>query len=206
MWDDSSPVSSPNDDIVVRLDRIYTRGGDLGDTSLGDGHRVAKHNARVGAYGSVDELNAGLGVARLHAGGTPADPMLERIQNDLFDLGADLCVPPPPEDDERHRSRLRVSPGQVAWLEARIDEVNGSLPPLTSFVVPGGTPLSAHLHVARTVCRRAERDVCALAAQEPVTPEVIAYLNRLSDLLFVLARAANGEGGEATWVPGAGRA
>ena len=198
-------ADSPNDDIVVRLDRIYTRGGDLGDTSLGDGHRVAKHNLRVHAYGAVDELNAALGVTRLHAGGTPADAMLERIQNDLFDLGADLCVPPPPEDDERHRSRLRVSPDQVTWLEEKIDEVNGALPPLTSFVVPGGTPLSAHLHVARTVCRRAERDVCSLAAQEPVAPEVIAYLNRLSDLLFVLARAANGDGDETTWVPGASR-
>lgn len=199
-------MGSPNDDIVVRLDRIYTRGGDLGDTSLGDGHRVAKHNARVAAYGSVDELNAHLGVARLHAADTPGAPLLERIQNDLFDVGADLCVPPPPEDDEKHRSRLRVSPEQVQWLEDRIDDVNAALPPLTSFVVPGGTPLSAQLHVARTVCRRAERDVCALAAQEPVTPEVIAYLNRLSDLLFVLARAANGDGGETVWKPGASRA
>jgi len=198
-------VSAPNDDIVVRLDRIYTRGGDLGETSLGDGHRVAKHNPRVGAYGTVDELNAALGVARLHAADGSIGVWVERIQNDLFDVGADLCVPPPPEDDERHRSRLRVSPEQVAWLEERIDEVNGALPPLTSFVVPGGTPLSAHLHVARTICRRAERDVVALSSQEPVTPEVIAYLNRLSDLLFVLARAAN-EGGEALWSPGAGRA
>lgn len=198
-------MSSPHDDIVVRLDRIYTRGGDLGETSLGDGHRVAKHNTRVAAYGTVDELNASLGVARLHSAGTPADPWLVRIQNDLFDVGADLCVPPPPEDDEKHRSRLRVSPDQVAWLEERIDEVNGALPPLTSFVVPGGTPLSAYLHVARTVCRRAERDAVALAAQEPMTPEVITYLNRLSDLLFVLARAANGEGGETTWRPGANR-
>jgi cob(I)alamin adenosyltransferase len=198
-------VSAPNDDIVVRLDRIYPRGGDLGETSLGDGHRVAKHNPRVGAYGTVDELNAALGVARLHAADGSIGVWVERIQNDLFDVGADLCVPPPPEDDERHRSRLRVSPEQVAWLEERIDEVNGALPPLTSFVVPGGTPLSAHLHVARTICRRAERDVVALSAQEPVTPEVIAYLNRLSDLLFVLARAAN-EGGEALWSPGAGRA
>jgi cob(I)alamin adenosyltransferase len=199
-------VSAPNDDIVVRLDRIYTRGGDLGETSLGDGHRVAKHNPRVGAYGTVDELNAALGVARLHAAEGAIGDWLERIQNDLFDVGADLCVPPPPEDDERHRSRLRVSPEQVAWLEQRIDEVNGALPPLTSFVVPGGTPLAAHLHVARTICRRAERDVVALSAQEPVTPEVIAYLNRLSDLLFVLARAANEGGGEALWSPGAGRA
>ena len=197
-------MSSPNDDIVVRLDRIYTRGGDQGDTSLGDGHRVAKHNPRVAAYGTVDELNASIGVARLHSAQVSWDGWLKKIQNDLFDVGADLCVPPPPEDDERHRTRLRVTPEQVAWLEERIDEVNGVLPPLTSFVVPGGTALSAHLHVARTVCRRAERDVCALAAQEPVTPEVIAYLNRLSDLLFVLARAANGDG-EATWVPGGGR-
>ena len=131
-------MSAPNDDIVVRLDRIYTRGGDLGETSLGDGHRVAKHNPRVGAYGTVDELNAALGVARLHAPDGSIGAWLERIQNDLFDVGADLCVPPPPEDDERQRTRLRVSPEQVAWLEQRIDEVNDALPPLTSFVVPGG--------------------------------------------------------------------
>ena len=198
--------NAPNDDIVVRLDRIYTRGGDLGETSLGDGHRVAKHNARVAAYGTVDELNAALGVARLHSAEVVWDAWLVRIQNDLFDVGADLCVPPPPEDDEKHRSRLRVSPEQVAWLEGCTDEINASLPPLTSFVVPGGTPLSAHLHVARTICRRAERDAVALAATEPMTPEVITYLNRLSDLLFVLGRAANGDGGEATWKPGASRA
>ena len=198
--------NAPNDDIVVRLDRIYTRGGDLGETSLGDGHRVAKHNARVAAYGTVDELNAALGVARLHSAEVVWDAWLVRIQNDLFDVGADLCVPPPPEDDEKHRSRLRVSPEQVAWLEGCIDEINASLPPLTSFVVPGGTPLSAHLHVARTICRRAERDAVALAATEPMTPEVITYLNRLSDLLFVLGRAANGDGGEETWKPGASRA
>ncbi len=195
----------PNDDIVVRLDRIYTRGGDLGETSLGDGHRVSKHNIRVVAYGTVDELNAAFGVARLHSATTAWDGWLERIQNDLFDVGADLCVPPPPEDDQRHRSRLRVSPGQVVWLEQCIDEVNDNLPALTSFVVPGGTPLSAYLHVARTICRRAERDVVELAAQEPVTREVITYLNRLSDLLFVLARAANVEGDETTWLPGASR-
>ena len=196
---------APNDDIVVRLDRIYTRGGDLGETSLGDGHRVAKHNARVAAYGTVDELNAALGVARLHSADVVWDAWLVRIQNDLFDVGADLCVPPPPEDDQKHRSRLRVSPDQVAWLEHCIDEINEQLPALTSFVVPGGTPLSAHLHVARTVCRRAERDVVELAAQEPVTREVITYLNRLSDLLFVLARAGNGDGGETKWMPGASR-
>ena len=197
---------APNDDIVVRLDRIYTRGGDLGETSLGDGHRVAKHNARVAAYGTVDELNAAFGVVRLHSADVVWDAWLVRIQNDLFDVGADLCVPPPPEDDEKHRSRLRVSPDQVAWLEHCIDEINEQLPALTSFVVPGGTPLSAHLHVARTVCRRAERDVVELAAQEPVTREVITYLNRLSDLLFVLARAGNGDGGETKWLPGASRA
>ena len=197
---------APNDDIVVRLDRIYTRGGDLGETSLGDGHRVAKHNARVAAYGTVDELNAALGVARLHSSDVVWDTWLVRIQNDLFDVGADLCVPPPPEDDEKHRSRLRVSPEQVAWLEQSIDEINETLPALTSFVVPGGTPLSAHLHVARTICRRAERDVVELAAQEPVKREVITYLNRLSDLLFVLARAGNGDGGETKWLPGASRA
>ncbi len=195
----------PNDDIVVRLDRIYTRGGDLGETSLGDGHRVSKHNPRVAAVGSVDELNAAFGVARLHSATTAWDGWLERIQNDLFDVGADLCVPPPPEDDQRHRSRLRVSPGQVEWLEQCLDEVNDNLPALTSFVVPGGTPLSAYLHVARTICRRAERDVVELAAQEPVTREVITYLNRLSDLLFVLARAANVEGDETMWLPGASR-
>ncbi len=195
----------PNDDIVVRLDRIYTRGGDLGETSLGDGHRVSKHNPRVVAYGTVDELNAAFGIARLHSATTAWDGWLERIQNDLFDVGADLCVPPPPEDDQRHRSRLRVSPVQVEWLEQCIDEVNANLPALTSFVVPGGTPLSAYLHVARTICRRAERDVVELAAQEPVTREVITYLNRLSDLLFVLARAANVEGDETTWLPGASR-
>ena len=197
---------APNDDIVVRLDRIYTRGGDLGETSLGDGHRVSKHNARVAAYGTVDELNAAFGVVRLHSADVVWDAWLVRIQNDLFDVGADLCVPPPPEDDEKHRSRLRVSPDQVAWLEHCIDEINEQLPALTSFVVPGGTPLSAHLHVARTVCRRAERDVVELAAQEPVTREVITYLNRLSDLLFVLARAGNGDGGETKWLPGASRA
>ncbi len=195
----------PNDDIVVRLDRIYTRGGDLGETSLGDGHRVSKHNPRVAAVGSVDELNAAFGVVRLHSATTAWDGWLERIQNDLFDVGADLCVPPPPEDDVRHRSRLRVSPGQVEWLEQCLDEVNDNLPALTSFVVPGGTPLSAYLHVARTICRRAERDVVELAAQEPVTREVITYLNRLSDLLFVLARAANVERDETTWLPGASR-
>lgn len=196
---------APNDDVVVRLDRIYTRGGDLGQTSLGDGKRVSKHDARVAAYGSVDELNAALGVARLHTAGVAWESWIDRIQNDLFDVGADLCVPPPRDDDERSRSRLRVSLDQVTWLEQCIDSANETLPPLTSFVIPGGMSLAAYLHLARTVCRRAERDVVALAADEPVTSEVITYLNRLSDLLFVLARSANGDGGETTWKPGAGR-
>lgn len=198
-------METSGDDRIVRLDRIYTRGGDLGETSLGDGHRVAKSNPRVIAYGTVDELNAALGVARLYSAETTYDAALERIQNDLFDVGADLCVPPPPEDDERHRSRLRVASDQVVWLEGEIDRLNEDLPPLTSFVVPGGTPLSAHLHLARTVCRRAERDAVALAAQEPVTSEVIRYLNRLSDYLFVLSRAVSGDTAEPTWKPGAGR-
>lgn len=193
--------------MTVNLTKIYTRLGDDGETHLGDMSRVPKTDERIEAYGTVDELNAQIGVT-LTVEGLPESyaEWLRHIQNDLFDVGADLCVPPPPEDDERQRTRLRVSPEQVAWLEQRIDEVNDALPPLTSFVVPGGTPLSAHLHVARTICRRAERDVVALSAQEPVTPEVISYLNRLSDLLFVLARAANEGGGEALWSPGAGRA
>lgn len=194
-----------DDETIVRLDRIYTRGGDLGETSLGDGHRVAKSNPRVSAYGTVDELNAAIGLARLHSAGSPIDATLERVQNDLFDVGADLCVPPPPEDDERHRTRLRVSDDQVGWVEERIDEANAALPPLTSFVLPGGTPLAAYLHFARTVCRRAERDVVSLAAQEPVTPAAVRYLNRLSDLLFVLSRVAQDAGSEPTWKPGAGR-
>ena len=192
---------------MVNLTRIYTRTGDDGTTSLGDMSRTTKTDLRLEAYADVDEANSSIGVA-VASGGLDADivELLTGVQNDLFDVGADLCVPPPPEDDEKHRSRLRVSPDQVAWLEQCIDEINEQLPALTSFVVPGGTPLSAHLHVARTICRRAERDVVELAAQEPVTREVITYLNRLSDLLFVLARAGNGDGGEKTWRPGASRA
>ncbi len=193
---------------MVRLDRIYTRGGDAGETSLGDGRRVRKDGARVAAYGDVDELNAQLGLCRA-AGAGAFDAWLERIQNDLFDLGADLCVPEEERDDrasERERSRLRVDPAQVAWLERRCDAVNASLEPLRSFVLPGGEPLGAHLHVARTVCRRAERGIVALAAVEHVNPDALAYVNRLSDLLFLLARAANGAEREVLWVPGASRA
>jgi cob(I)alamin adenosyltransferase len=192
---------------MVRLDRIYTRGGDLGETSLGDGRRVPKDDPRIGACGTVDELGAVLGIAR--ASGLPDgfDPWLARIQNDLFDLGADIAVPGQPERDAAHpeRSRLRIVAEQVEWLEARCDEVNETLEPLRSFVLAGGTPAAAGLHLARTVARRAERELVGLARREPVNPQALAYLNRLSDLLFILARAANPPGREVLWVPGGDR-
>ncbi len=185
---------------MVSLTRIYTRGGDRGETSLGDGTRVPKHALRVEAYGTVDEANAALGVARLQAAGD-LDGMLARIQNDLFDLGADLCRPGDGGD-----GRLRVADAQVVRLEREIDALNAHLQPLTSFVLPGGTPLAAALHVARTVTRRAERLVTALAAAEPINPAALRYLNRLSDHLFVLARHANAQGAaDVLWVPGANR-
>ena len=195
-------------DRVVRLDRIYTRGGDAGETSLGDGQRVSKAALRIAAYGTVDELGAVLGLARTHPLPEGMDAWLGRIQNDLFDLGADLCVPEDDRSDRqsaRERTRLRVAPEQVAWLEARCDEVNELLPPLTSLVLAGGSPAAAVLHLARTVCRRAERETVALAAAEAVGATALQYLNRLSDLLFVLARAANPPGGEVLWVPGGER-
>ncbi|MGE5545837.1 MAG: cob(I)yrinic acid a,c-diamide adenosyltransferase [Solirubrobacterales bacterium] len=188
---------------MVRLTRIYTKTGDKGQTSLGDGKRVAKHALRVEAYGTVDEANAVVGVARLHAD-ADADAMLARIQNDLFDLGADLCTPA--ADDEQPGSRLRVAPEQVTRLEAEIDTMNAELAPLNSFILPGGTPAGAHLHVARTVVRRAERLITALAEHESVNPQAIAYANRLSDHLFVLARWVNSRGAsDVLWVPGANR-
>jgi cob(I)alamin adenosyltransferase len=195
-------------DPVVRLDRIYTRGGDAGETSLGDGRRVSKAARRIEAYGSVDELGAVLGLARTHPLPGDIDAWLGRIQNDLFDLGADLCVPEGEREDRqstRERTRLRMRPEQVAWLEQRCDEVNETLPPLTSFVLAGGTPGAALLHLARTVCRRAERETVALAASESVGADALQYLNRLSDLLFLLARAANPPGAEVLWVPGGER-
>jgi cob(I)alamin adenosyltransferase len=195
-------------DRVVRLDRIYTRGGDAGETSLGDGQRVSKAAVRIAAYGSVDELGAVLGLARTHPLPDRMDAWLGRIQNDLFDLGADLCVPEEARDDrrsERERTRLRISPEQVAWLEQRCDELNERLPPLTSFVLAGGTSAAAALHLARTVCRRAEREAVVLAVAEPVGSTALQYLNRLSDLLFLLARAANPPGEEVLWVPGGER-
>jgi cob(I)alamin adenosyltransferase len=187
---------------MVRLTRIYTRGGDKGETSLGDGARVAKHDPRVAAYGTVDETNATIGLARLHAKGA-LDAMLGRIQNDLFDLGADLCRP---EGGEPARSALRISAAQVARLETEIDAINAKLAPLDSFLLPGGTPAAAALHLARTVARRAEREITALAHAEPLNPEAVRYINRLSDLLFVLARHANDDGAkDVLWVPGANR-
>ncbi|MBU8538294.1 cob(I)yrinic acid a,c-diamide adenosyltransferase [Falsiroseomonas tokyonensis] len=186
---------------MVRLDVITTRGGDSGETSLGDGTRVRKDALRVAAYGTIDEANAALGLLRLHlAGDSAADEMLGRIQNDLFDLGADLCVPGTAQD------RLRVSDSQCLRLEAELAGMNALVPPLRSFVLPGGSPGAAHAHLARTIIRRAERDVVALAAEDAVNPAVIRYLNRLSDHLFVLSRRLNGNGaGDVLWTPGASR-
>ncbi len=191
---------------MVVLNRIYTRTGDKGETALGDGTRVAKDSLRVEAYGTVDETNATVGLARLHA---PEGEMAERlaaIQNDLFDLGADLCRPIGEDEAEAEHPPLRISSAQVERLEGEIDGMNGSLEPLRSFILPGGTPFAAHLHLCRTVCRRAERLVVALAAAESVTPEAVKYLNRLSDWFFVAARIANENGArDVLWVPGAGR-
>ncbi|MCH8002340.1 MAG: cob(I)yrinic acid a,c-diamide adenosyltransferase [Proteobacteria bacterium] len=187
---------------MVKLTRIYTRGGDKGETSLGDGARVAKHDPRVAAYGTVDEANATIGLARLHTQGE-LDEILARTQNDLFDLGADLCRP---EGGDGGRAPLRVSEAQVLRLEAEIDEINAGLEPLESFLLPGGTPAAAALHLARTVARRAEREITALAEAETVNPQAVRYINRLSDLLFVLARHANDGGAQdVLWEPGANR-
>jgi cob(I)alamin adenosyltransferase len=188
---------------MVKLTRIYTRGGDKGKTSLGDGTRVPKQSLRVDAFGTVDEANAAIGLARLHTEGD-ADVMLARIQNDLFDLGADLCTP---EDGRRggvnSRGALRIVAAQVKRLEAEIDAMNAELAPLNSFVLPGGSPAAAYLHLARTVTRRAERLACALAAEEKINPEAIKYLNRLSDHLFVLGRRLNDNGAlDVLWQPG----
>ena len=187
---------------MVRLTRIYTRGGDKGETSLGDGSRVPKQALRVAAYGTVDEANAAIGLARLHVDGE-VDAMLARIQNDLFDLGADLCTP---EDGRRGTGALRIVAAQVTRLEREIDGMNATLRPLDSFVLPGGTAAAAHLHLARTVTRRAERLVCGLAAEEKLNPEAVRYLNRLSDHLFVLGRQVNDNGAkDVLWQPGATR-
>ena len=190
---------------MVVLNKIYTRTGDKGDTALGDGTRVAKHDARVAAYGTTDELNAFVGVARLEASGD-MDEALARIQNDLFDLGADLCRPDMDKDATAEYPPLRMIDAQIIRLEQEIDAMNGDLDPLRSFILPGGAPLAAHLHVCRTVARRAERLTVELAMAAPVNPEAIKFLNRLSDWFFVAARVAN-DGGKADvlWIPGANR-
>jgi len=181
---------------MVRLTKIYTRTGDGGETGLGDGRRVSKTSPRIAAIGAVDECNAAIGVARLVAD-TESDAMLARIQNELFDLGADLAAP-------EGENRLRIAPEQVTRLEQEMDAMNRALTPLSSFVLPGGTALAAHLHLARAIARRAEREMVALAAAEAVTPAALQYVNRLSDHLFVLARAANHAAGQGDvlWVPG----
>jgi cob(I)alamin adenosyltransferase len=190
----------PRRDEPVRLTRIYTRAGDAGETSLGDGSRVPKTDLRIEAYGTVDELNSFVGLALAAELPDEFRRWLEQVQNDLFDLGADLSVP---LEDER-RERLRVTGEQVERLEELCDLVNERLEPLRSFVLPGGTEASARLHVARAVCRRAERLAVALAAEHGVNPAALSYLNRLSDLLFILARAANAGSPEPLWRPGGG--
>jgi cob(I)alamin adenosyltransferase len=189
---------------MVFLSRIYTKAGDKGETSLGDGTRVPKNHPRVSAYGSVDELNAVLGLLIANTPECAESGLLQRIQNDLFDVGADLCVPAVP--DEKPGARLRVTAEQSQQLEKAIDRLNADLSPLWSFVLPGGQPAAAWCHVARTVCRRAERDVGTLSQSEPINPEVVIYLNRLSDLLFVLARVYNNNGeDDVLWQPGKGQ-
>jgi cob(I)alamin adenosyltransferase len=192
---------------MVVLNRIYTRTGDEGTTALGSGKRIAKSDLRIEAYGTVDEANAVLGIARLHtAEFSGLDAMLARIQNELFDVGADLCLPA--DEGTQARPALRIVGSQIARLEREIDALNGELAPLRSFVLPGGHPAAAYLHLCRTVCRRAERLIVALAGRtgEHVTPEVLAYMNRLSDHLFVASRWVNAQGiGDVLWSPGSTR-
>jgi len=197
---------------MVTLTRIYTRGGDAGETSLGRGERVAKHDPRVEAYGTIDEANSVIGlvrnaIARALLGGerlAEADAMLARIQNDLFDVGADLCTPE--GESKRGEQALRIVASQVERLEREIDAMNAELQPLTSFILPGGGEASAWLHLARTVVRRAERRMTRLAAGQPINPEAVKYVNRLSDHLFVLARQLNDDGAtDVLWQPGGTR-
>lgn len=188
---------------MVKLTKIYTRGGDCGETSLGDGNRVAKHSKRIEAIGAIDEANAAIGLARAACGGE-AESILARIQNDLFDVGADVCTPSHEGDEEG--KRLRLIDRQVAWLEEQIDGINARLTPLSSFVLPGGSETAARLHLARTLVRRAERAIVALDAEENLNPVLKNYLNRLSDLLFVMARDTNDGGrGDILWQPGKNR-
>jgi cob(I)alamin adenosyltransferase len=185
---------------MVKLNKIYTRTGDDGTTGLVDGSRVSKADPRMAAIGDVDEANSAIGVARAALGAGSFSEMLARIQNDLFDLGADLATP------IEIAGALRIVPAQVEWLEERIDQLNAALDPLTSFILPAGEPAAAALHLARAITRRAERATVAAAAQVALRPEVVTYLNRLSDLLFVAARAMNRNGaGDVLWVPGASR-
>lgn len=184
---------------MVSLTRIYTRGGDKGKTSLGSGKRVSKSDLRVAAMGAVDEANSAIGICRLVIA-KELDVVLSRIQNDLFDVGADLCMP------DLEAPALRITPQQVEWLETQIDKLNKELAPLNSFVLPGGSPSAAYLHMARSIVRRAERDIVALGENFPLNLNIIKYANRLSDLLFVMARTANQNGlNDILWVPGANR-
>lgn len=190
---------------MVYLSRIYTKTGDEGKTGLGDGHRVWKDDSRVIAYGEVDELNSMLGLLLAQEVNVPERELIHSIQNDLFDLGADLCVPVKPE--EKSGDSLRIQPAQVDRLERAIDRLNDLLEPLKSFILPGGTLAAALLHQARVVCRRAERSLVTLMQKETINPQSLIYLNRLSDLLFVLARVANDQGKkDVLWVPGKNRA
>lgn len=189
----------------MKLDKIYTRTGDEGKTSLGDGSRLPKFHPRVTAYGSIDEANSVIGVALLHQPDHEVIQLLRHIQNDLFDVGADLCQPEKPAKDhpKKESTALRITEEQVAWLEKRIDHFNAELEPLTTFVLPGGSPASSYLHLARTIIRRAERDIVRLSVDEPVNPAVLRYVNRLSDLFFVLGRFLNDKGKEdVRWQPG----
>ena len=187
---------------MVKLTKIYTRGGDKGETTLGDGNRIPKHDLRVAAYGTVDEANATIGLARLHTI-NEADQMLSRIQNDLFDLGADLCRP---DEGPNAKKAMRIISAQVNRLEVEIDLMNDKLDDLTSFILPGGSPASAYLHLSRTITRRAERLISELSIRENINPQALSYINRLSDHLFQLARLHN-DGGktDVLWTPGANR-
>ena len=190
---------------MVVLSKIYTKTGDGGETALGDSSRVSKCSLRVDAYGTVDELNSAVGIARMHAD-EPLDAKLAAIQNDLFDLGADLCRPMGEDEGQMERKPLRIASSQVDRLEREIDLVNERLSPLRSFVLPGGSELAAALHLCRTIARRAERRTVELSLAEPLSPDAVRYLNRLSDWLFVAARAANRDGADdILWVPGANR-
>ncbi|MEQ8355400.1 MAG: cob(I)yrinic acid a,c-diamide adenosyltransferase [Kiloniellaceae bacterium] len=191
---------------MVKLTRIYTKGGDKGKTALSSGKRVAKHHPRVAAYGTVDETNAAVGLARLHTSALPdpeIDAILSRVQNDLFDLGADLATP---DTKDPKFPPLRIVAEQTERLEGEIDRLNADLAPLNSFVLPGGSPAAAYLHLARTQARRAEREMTALAEDRDINPETLRYINRLSDLFFVMSRYLNGKGaGDVLWEPGANR-